>query len=127
MNDRSQRTVVIIKGNPAYIENNSRADEFYTELSHFFEELGYTVTFNLGEPYTVPEKACVWVGHSRGADRLRFAPGGTRVIGIGVPQNKRNNFPTVNHPEDEFGVHSAHYLLTDEMKKELIDLLSEGE
>ena len=56
-------TAVIIKGNPEYISGH---DDFYEEIKDFLEELGYKVSFDEGAPYTVPPKADLWIGHSRG-------------------------------------------------------------
>jgi hypothetical protein len=124
-----QKTVVIIKGNPRYIANNERADRFYEDLHSFFSDLNYQVFFDAGEPYTIPSKADLWVGHSRGADRLRFAPKGTVIVGIGVPPTEDSvDFPIINHPDDEMAAHACkeevindthHYTLTEEMKEKL--------
>ena len=95
-----KKTAVIIKGNPLYIEGNEKATLFYHELALFLQSLGFETTFDAGEPYTQPQVADVWIGHSRGADRLRFAPVGKKVIGIGVPESEQNTFLIVNHPQD---------------------------
>lgn len=141
----SSKSAIIIKGNPALVENNEKANAFYKELASFLEELGFKVSFDSGEPFTSPEPADLWVGHSRGSDRLRFAPAGTLVIGIGVPDSDReNNFPVVNHPDDAMvkrkyisGVaidgkvnmtldDSNHYVLTDEMRRAIIEIIKRG-
>ncbi len=114
---------VIIKGNPQFVDNNPLADEFYKSLGEFMISLGYEVSFDKGEPYTEPEPVELWIGHSRGADRLRFAPKGTIVIGIGVPPHEENNFPVINHPEDKFGSDPNHYILTEEMKDQIKKIL----
>ena len=77
----NSRKAIIIKGNPAYIKDNSDADKFYRQIEYLLKELGYDVGFDAGEPNTVPdEDADLWVGHSRGADRLRFAPSKTQTV-----------------------------------------------
>ena len=140
----SHKSAIIIKGNPALIKNNKRADIFYKDLALFLEELGFSVEFHSGEPYTSPKSADLWVGHSRGADRLRFAPFGTKVIGIGVPEStEEDNFPIVNHPDDEMAKRkfsegkvingkknnmlddTNHYILTDDMKMEIKSIIEE--
>lgn len=129
-----QTTIVIIKGNPRYITNNVRADRFYEDLRSFFTTLDCQVLFDAGEPYTLPLQADMWVGHSRGADRLRFAPKGTTAVGIGVPlTDTPPNFPIINHSKDEMCTRvykkgdvyddTYHYTLTNEMKEKLSEII----
>jgi len=111
------KTAVIIKGNPRYIENNKRADLFYEDLKNFLISLNFKVSFDSGEPYTQPNKADVWIGHSRGADRLRFADPEIKTISIGSTiensiNNKLDNF-NEKEPND------FHFILSDEMKEEI--------
>ncbi len=139
------KSAIIIKGNSALIENNERADIFYKELSSFLEELGFDVQFDAGEPYTTPPLADLWIGHSRGSDRLRFAPPETLVLGIGVPDSEgENNFPVVNHPDDEMvkrkyslgvvidgkvGIElddANHYVLTGDMRLAIEEIIKRG-
>lgn len=143
---KSQRaTAVIITGNPKYIANNPRADAFYAELAAFLDALGFTVAFDAGAPQTVPPPANLWIGHSRGADRLRFAPAETITIGIGTPQTPEgNSFPVVNHPDDAMAERTYragsvvdgptgipnddtyHYVLTEDMKRAIADIVKRG-
>lgn len=136
------KTSVIIKGNPKLVENNKSAEAFYLELKLFLESLSYEVLLDLGEPYTTPPTADLWIGHSRGSDRLRFAPEGTIIIGLGVPTSvEGNNFAVVNHPRDELAHRvyeggkiikgedtghlddTYHYVLTEDMKKEIVEII----
>ena len=108
---------VIIKGNPKFVENNPLADKFYNELKDFLTSLGYKISFDVGEPYTQPEEADVWVGHSRGSDRLRFASENTKTIALGIEGG-------INHPKDTSLLPGQipdefHYILTEEMKDEI--------
>lgn len=118
------RSAIIIKGNSKFITDNPDANRFYDEVKCFLEERGYSVTFDSGEPYTSPAKADLWVGHSRGSDRLRFAPEGTKTIMLGTVGG-------INHPEDtslsKGGIpDKAHYILTDKMKEKIkIELTNE--
>jgi len=112
-----QRTAVIIKGNPAYVAGNPKADAFYKAISGELKAHGYTVSMDAGAPYTSPPAADLWVGHSRGVDRLRYAPQGTKTIALGVPDG-------LSHPKDNSvqGKHvpnKYHYVLTPEMKNKL--------
>lgn len=115
------RTAVIITGNPKFITDNPSADRFYGDIQRHLENHGYTVTRDPGADYTRPETADLWVGHSRGEGRLRFAPTGTRTVALGssVPG-------AINHPDDVLDGHitgvappAAHYILTDAMRAAL--------
>ena len=122
----SKKTAIIITGNPKFIIGNERASAFYDELKEHLERNGYDVSFHAGEPHASPPKANLWVGHSRGADRLRFAPKGTHTVALGV-------FGGVSHPMDNTAMekfdsqrhgniipNKFHYILTNEMKDALL-------
>lgn len=112
-------TAVIITGNPKYVRGNRTASRFYDQLHAHLVDKGFDVAFDPGKAYTSPPPADVWIGHSRGSDRLRFAPSGTMTIAMGVPWNP----DAINHPEDEAQVGArpgiAHFTLTDEMRARL--------
>jgi hypothetical protein len=117
----SKQTAVIVKGNPKFVINNSQADSFYTEIKKYLEDLGYNVSFDLGEPHSSPKKADLWVGHSRGNDRLRFAPEGTKTIFLGSSIKGAINHPQDN-TKDAIGPsdtipNNFHYVFTKEMKE----------
>lgn len=115
-------SAVIIKGNPKFIDGNQKATDFYNNLQTYLESKGYEVTQDPGKAYTSPPKANVWIGHSRGVDRLRFAPEGTSTIRLGA-------IGGINHPEDtqlnpgDIPT-DAHYVLTDDMLQQLDKALS---
>jgi len=124
----SSPTAVVVKGNPRFIEGNAEATRFYDEIKKHLESVGYSVTFDAGEPYTQPVNADLWVGHSRGADRLRFAPNTTRTVVLGSPHPD-----AINHPDDSVNAHLtntppsiAHFTLTPEMKNALSTMPSKG-
>jgi hypothetical protein len=111
------KTAIIIKGNPKFIEGNQIAEKFYNDLKLFLEELGYKTSFDTGEPYTTPKGADIWIGHSRGCDRLRFASTETATIYLGTKDG-------INHPEDKsFSKNQIpntfHFKLTNEMREEI--------
>ena len=81
-NAQHKLEAVVIKGNPKYL-NNPHADKFYQNVANHLKGHGYNVSFDNGEPYTSPKAADLWVGHSRGVDRLRFAPKHTKTIALG--------------------------------------------
>lgn len=113
----SNPTAVIIRGNPKFVTGNPAAEKFYAKLQKYMEQQGYAVSQDAGEPHTTPPPANVWLGHSRGVDRFRFAPEGTRTIGLGAPDG-------INHPDDLAMKPgdvptAAHYKLTPAMLKEL--------
>ncbi len=113
------KSAVIITGNPRYITGNPLANAFYDEIRRILTYAGYSVSFDPGEPYTEPPPADLWVGHSRGADRLRFAPQGTKTIALG---SKRGLFHPDDNTLEHFGVepNEHHYELTDEMRTALL-------
>ena len=82
---------VIIKGNPKRILSN----QIYDDLKKLLENLGMEVIFDDGEPYTKPPKSDIWIGHSRGVDRLQFAPKDTLTIKLGSSDKD-----ALNHPDE---------------------------
>ena len=70
---------VIIKGNGdriAALGMKKEAANFYKDLAARLEIQGYRVSFDEGLPNTIPDQsAALWVGHSRGVDRLQFSEG----------------------------------------------------
>ena len=86
-------TAVVIHGNPEYVEgvDKERADRFYAHLARKLERRGYAVSHDAGKEYTSPPKADLWVGHSRGSDRLRFAGKGTTAVAMGDRKSTRLN------------------------------------
>lgn len=102
---KSKKTAVIIKGNPRWIRNSPDAAAFYSRLRNLLKSRGYSVSFDAGKPHTTPKAADLWIGHSRGADRLRFAPKGTKTLSIGSPVAG-----AINHPEDSARFAKGGYL-----------------
>jgi hypothetical protein len=115
------KTAIIIKGNPKYTKDNPSAEQFYSSVKSYLESLGYRVQFDAGEPHTEPPKADLWVGHSRGVDRLPYAPEGTRTVALGVLDGfyhpKDNAATLTGKPPVDFQPNQYHYVLTAEMKK----------
>ena len=111
------KSAIIIKGNPKFISDNKDAEKFYNNLKVFLEDLNYSVTFDAGLPYTVPIFADLWVGHSRGSDRLRFAPNKTKTIAIGVEGGINNLMDKALSSGDI--PDKNHYILTKEMKEKI--------
>lgn len=111
----TSRRAVLVTGNPAFIANNPDADRFYGQIESLLSDAGYETTRDPGEPYTAPEPADLWVGHSRGTDRLRFAPTGVRTVRLGS-----SHPDAINHPDDtavsvDGRPSVSHYTLTPEM------------
>lgn len=119
--DRTDKTltVVIIQGNPKYIRGNPTAKAFYESIRKYLESAGCEVSFDPGEPYTLPKTADIWIGHSRGTDRLRFAPKTVTVLAFGSSIDG-----AINHPEDNAvkktwkgeAPNAYHFTFTDEMR-----------
>jgi 2'-5' RNA ligase len=120
---KTAASAVLIMGNPKFIAGNRKANVFYDKVQEHLEGKGYDVTRDVGKPHTSPAKADLWIGHSRGADRLRFAPEGTKTVAIGSASPGAINHPrddttSTSGPRDE-NPNRFHYSLTAAMKKEL--------
>lgn len=106
----TSKVAIIIKGNPAFINTPSikpMADKLYAQIKALLEKRGYTVKFDRGAPFTMPdEKAQLWVAHSRGVDRLRFAPATVQTWAIQTTLS-----PKVK-AYDAIGKHPDHYTLS---------------
>jgi RimJ/RimL family protein N-acetyltransferase len=81
-----RKKAVIIKGNPYYLEqgpDTAGYSAYYKAIEDELRSAGYDdVVYDRGDPMTLPPPADLWVGHSRGASRLRFAPKGTKTLNI---------------------------------------------
>jgi hypothetical protein len=83
VNNSSKTTadVYIIKGNPDVdTANADKYDAFYNQVAGVVNQAGLTSAFDPGLGGTLPPGGKIWIGHSRGADRLRFAPSGVATI-----------------------------------------------
>jgi adenylate kinase family enzyme/8-oxo-dGTP pyrophosphatase MutT (NUDIX family) len=79
--EKTAASAVIIKGNPRYL--NSDYAKYYSDVADELRKSGYSdISFDTGEEGTVPRKADLWLGHSRGMSRLKFAPDGTKTLRI---------------------------------------------
>jgi len=114
---KNKPTAVIIKGNPKFIKDNPVADDFYSSMKDYLEDIGYSVSMDPGKPYTSPETADLWVGHSRGIDRLRFAPDGVSTVKADNYQDWDMDNP--NDYDEDGNPKSKHYELTTELKEAL--------
>ncbi len=86
---------MLVTGNPKYTAT-PQAKAFYKQIEKHLTGMGYQVTRDPGEDYTMPSAADLWVGHSRGAERFRFAPKGQKYVALG------SNLPgAINHPDDK--------------------------
>lgn len=73
--------VYIIKGNPDVDTANAHNySKFYDDVASVVQQTGLTPAFDDGLAGTLPPGGKLWIGHSRGADRLRFAPKGVSTI-----------------------------------------------
>ena len=109
--------VVIITGNPKLIKNNPQADRFYTSIERYVQKKGYSTERDPGLAFTVPKKSKLWIGHSRGVDRLYFGGKSQQTLAFGIGQNG-----AINHPRDKsmkIGDTPTryHYIFTDAMKR----------
>ena len=93
-----RKKAVIIKGNPYYLEqgpDTAGYAAYYKDIENELRSAGYDdVIYDRGEPMTLPPPADLWVGHSRGASRLRFAPKGTKTLNITEYEDGINEYKT---------------------------------
>lgn len=61
---------VLVTGNPKYI-NKPIAVNYYKEIVDFLNRCGVDTTIDPGDDYTCPPHADFYIGHSRGASRIR--------------------------------------------------------
>jgi hypothetical protein len=113
----AQRSAVLITGNPGYVRANPTVESFYRDIEAELERLGFSTTRDPGEPHTMPPTADLWVGHSRGVDRFRFAPEDQARVAFGAEGG-------VNHPEDKAWQRGQvpgeqHFIFTDAMREAL--------
>lgn len=103
LEERAKPIAVIIKGNPIYIESpnfRKNAEAFYKDVKQRLQQKGYRVQYDAGEDKTIPTtEAKIWLGHSRGASRLRYAPTGI-ITGELVTKSPH-------------GTNQDHYVLSD--------------
>jgi DNA-directed RNA polymerase beta subunit len=135
---KSAPRAVIVKGNPYYIEGNPKADAFYDELARLVRANGYEPSFDAGEPDTLPdESASLWVGHSRGQDRLRFAPKGVKTLAVDQFEHRAKERRAENAKLMEAAGYKSwaewpaetrpappdeHYQVTDDLRRALAEL-----
>lgn len=113
-------SAVIVTGNPKYVANNPKAEEFYANLEKLLQGQGYNTARDPGAEHTEPAPADLWVGHSRGADRLRWAPSSTKTLALGSGDEG-----AINNPEDQAFLEGnepgdPHFTLTPEMEAAII-------
>jgi 8-oxo-dGTP pyrophosphatase MutT (NUDIX family) len=124
--EKRAASAVLVTGNPKYVQgpDQERAEAYYQEIEKILQDQGLETTRDPGEPHTSPPPADLWLGHSRGADRLRFAPEGTQTIPLGSGLEG-----AITHPADLEHIQTAlegegplpeHYEMTPEMREELI-------
>ena len=80
---------------------------------------GFWVKFNDGKEYTSPNiRAKVWIGHSRGIDRLRFAPDTVQTIALQTKDKGKYGYKSF----DEQGVDPLHYQLSDDDRRAIANI-----
>ncbi len=105
---------IIIKGNPKYINDpkiSAMAIAFYLEIKRLLVAKGFRVTFNSGTAYTTPKlTAKVWIAHSRGIDRLQYAPASVQTIALRTRDRGSDGYKTKDEPAHD----PLHYQLSAE-------------
>ena len=120
---KKKKSAVIITGNSEVINSaewKSSADKFYNDIKMYLESKNYTVTLDPGKEFTRPKKADLWIGHSKGNGRLKFAYGGTKTLRFGDKGG-------INHPKDISlqkgdGINIYHFTFCNEMR-DAIDIV----
>lgn len=119
----SRPLAIIIKGNPKYIEDpqaKPMADAFYGAIEAILLAGGLRVEFDSGEPRTIPRAgAAAWLGHSRGADRLQYAPPGVLTLEILACAG-----PPLPCSHGAIGLAASHYCLSIQDAAALSTLIS---
>lgn len=115
LEDHKKPLAVIIKGNPVYLDNHEiapMAETFYDELKQLLENKGFEVTFDAGAPHTLPDiSAKVWVAHSRGIDRLDYAPKSVTTLALKTNDSGKHDI-TTQSGRDASGKDPKHYQLS---------------
>jgi hypothetical protein len=93
----NQLTCVIVRGNPKFI--TPQRESFYSEIKNLCERNGFQVIMDAGSPHTMPTKSDLWICHSSGCGRIRFADPTQKYIAIGTSGTKLKN--VLNHPLDD--------------------------
>lgn len=110
---KNSSLIIIIKGNMDRLLTESIrkiADNFYNNIKQQLENKHYQVEFDAGLPYTLPNtNAFMWLAHSRGVDRLRFAPKHIITRELFCKSNLKNKDDNANNP--------LHYQLSDDDKE----------
>jgi len=102
---------------------HKKSEDFYQSIRKLLESEGFDVQFDDGEPNTVPNEAELWVGHSTGARRLRFAPDDTHTVALGTKQG-------ISHPMDRAAKRGgrpnwSHFSLTKKMRDAICEEVQE--
>ena len=121
---QNKHLAIIIKGNPKYIkipQIKPLANKFYNNIKLMLEQLGYIVKFDAGLPHTLPDiNANVWIAHSRGIDRLQYAPKNIITIALDTKDSydseankKILDSNKLQKIRDDNGIDPKHYELSD--------------
>jgi hypothetical protein len=102
--NKQKPLAIIIKGNPNRKQPKTPGN-LYPKLKKYLQDQGFQVEFDEGKPHTTPNiNAQLWIGHSRGAGRLKFAPKHIITISIG------SSLPhSINHPDDKTNIKPDEY------------------
>lgn len=120
MNKVASKTAVLITGNPKYVQGDykDQADAFYQSIEKELDRLGVQHSRDPGLPYTEPDVADIYIGHSRGADRLKYVSPDSYRISLGT-----NDEYSINHSKDRSLYSGAptpdiyHFRLTPRMRQ----------
>lgn len=112
------KTAVLITGNPIYLNSQrfkTKAVAFYGEITDLLKSRGYCVKEDAGLDYTVPSDADLWIAHSRGMDRLRWAPPATVVVRI-------DDYLPHDHLQANGEPSLKHFIVNDSLRRAILQL-----
>ena len=120
LSQEKKLTCIIVQGNPQY--GGLLAESFYNDIRIICEKHGFLVSMDKGKPHTMPPNADLWICHSRGCGRIRFADKNQEYIAIGTSGTKLKN--VINHPNDDLGKipNKYHFLIPPELERKIVQM-----
>jgi hypothetical protein len=125
---KKNKTAVVIKGNPFYIDDDVNAFMFYSSLGDYLGKIGYDVVrfFDAGTAVGFLPEADIYIGHSMGTESLSGLSKKDRKIKLGIKDGlyhpDDNCIGKVGRPKKDFRPNKFHYILTDEMKEAIVTI-----
>lgn len=119
---KNKPIAVVVKGNVDRMSDASKklANKLYLDIKSKLESQGYKVEFDEGLPNTLPRTdADVWLGFSRGADRLQYAPSNVKTYKIESGSIGKIYSGDIEQQRNANANDPLHFTLTDKDLKEI--------